>query len=639
MSILSIITSLITLGANASWVTGPLMGIVLKIDGWIYELVSKSFNLFMLMCSVNFNSISGLIAPLLDRIQAVILVFVAFKLGTSLITYLLNPEKAAQEGSKIIINVFITAAFLIGYNFVFGVFNELNLLIMGNPTNYPYTTLSSIAELTNGDSDKGLIMRFIFGDSEEVEDIGDFLAFETLSIFIYNWDNPGGQSILEGEICKNGKCDFASLDDVSGRIGKTLEFHPGGLMIGLFLIYSIVKSAIQIGIRMFKLIILQMLAPIAIVSILEGGIKAKTFQNYIQKYISVFLEAFIRMLSLLIITVFVCQFFVNSNDFFGNLPGDNGWVQFLIKLLLVAAGYQFASELPKFIDGIIGTHIGDGGKSKGMEFLGGLIGGGIGAATGLASGALTGVSAGSGALGIGGNAIAGAFTGLGAGFKGNTIAEKMKNLKGSRDANYSRAQNIAARGGLGAMAGGAIMNTFGVGRAQDRELAKLDKQSEALEAYDSALKHAIKDEKLSGFGNEYVDGYEQIKFGEDKDAYASQMLKYDREYISAASKLEEAKKSGTGIEAATIAMQEATAHSMDRAKKHYDNRKANAETAEGGKFKTEIDRKRSAFEKAYKKSVPPKDIGNARKDIYAKKAEITTSDSYSMTHGQKPQGK
>ena len=45
MSILSIITSLITLGANASWVDGPLMGIVLKIDGWIYELVSKAFNL------------------------------------------------------------------------------------------------------------------------------------------------------------------------------------------------------------------------------------------------------------------------------------------------------------------------------------------------------------------------------------------------------------------------------------------------------------------------------------------------------------------------------------------------------------------------------------------------------------------
>ena len=638
MSILSIVTSLITLGANASWITGPLMGIVLKIDGWIYELVSLSFNLFLLMCSVNFNSISGLIAPLLDRIQAVILVFVVFKLGVSLITYLLNPEKAAQEGSKIIINVFITAAFLIGYNFVFGVFNELNLLIMGNPTNYPYTTLSSIAELTNGDSDKGLIMRFIFGDSEEVEDVGDFLAFETLSIFIYNWDNPGGQSILEGEICKNGKCDFASLDDVSGRIGKTLEFHPGGLIIGLFLIYSIVKSSIQVGIRMFKLIILQMLAPIAIVTILSDGIKSKTFQNYVQKYISVFLEAFIRMLSTLIITVFVCQFFVNSNDFFGNLPGDSGWVQFLIKLLLVAAGYQFASELPKFIDEIIGTHIGDGGKSKGMEFLGGLIGGGIGAATGLVSGVASGISGGAGLSSIG-NGIAGAVTGAGAGFKGNTIAEKMKNLKSSRDANYARAQNIAARGGLGAMAGGALMNAVGVGRGQDRDLAKLDKQSEALEAYDAALKHAIKDEKLSGFSSEYVAGYDQVKFGEDKDAYASQMLKYDKEYIKASAALEQAKKSGTGVEAATVRMQEEAGKALERAKKHYDDRKATAETAEGGKFRADIEAKKAAYEKVSGKNITAKDVGTHRKDIYAEKAKITNSSSYAKTHGQKPQGK
>ncbi len=536
MSILSIITSLITLGANASWVDGPLMGIVLKIDGWIYELVSKAFNLFMLMCSVNFNSISGLIAPLLDRIQAVILVFVVFKLGVSLITYLLNPEKAAQEGSKIIINIFITAAFLIGYNFVFGVFNELNLLIMGNPTNYPYTTLSTVADLTNGDSDKGLIMRFVFGDSEEVEDVGDFLAFETLSIFIYNWDNPGSQSILEREICTDGICEFGNLSNVSGRIGKDLEFHPGGLIIGLFLIYSIVKSAIQIGIRMFKLIILQMLAPLAIVSILEGGIKAKTFQNYVQKYISVFLEAAIRMVSMLIITVFVCQFFVNSNDFFGNLPGDSGWVQFLIKVLLVAAGYQFASELPKFVDEIIGTHLSGGGNNKGLNFLGGLIGGVAGGALGLATGVTSGIAAGAGVTGTLGNAFSGMVGGASGGAKGKNIAEKFKSIGENNKNNQERALRIARQGGGLSYAGQQIEGFFGVPSSQAAETQRIADTSTALENMISARSAAIAEEVSAAYtdsatGEKFefrgADG-KFLKYGSSAEDFSAKAVENDQ---------------------------------------------------------------------------------------------------------------
>ena len=539
MSILSIITKLITLGANSSWVDGPLMGIVLKLDGWIYELLSKAFNLFLLMCSVNYSSISGLIAPLIDRIEALILVFVVFKLGVSLISYLLNPDSAAKEGSKIIINIFITAAFLIGYNFVFGVFNELNLLIMGNPTNYPYTTLSSVADMVEVDKDKGLIMRFVFGDTEDVDDIGDFLAFETLSIFVYDWGSPGSQSILTDEICTDGQCDFGRLSSLSGRIGKTLEYHPGGILVGLFLIYSIVKSAIQIGIRMFKLMIMQMIAPIVIVTILSDGIKSEKFQKYVKMYIQVFLEAFIRILSLLVVTVFVCQFFVNSNDFFGNLPSESGWVRFLITILLVAAGYQFAGDLPKFLEDLIGAKMG-GDTTKGFQFLGGLIGGGVGGAIGLATGLSSGIHGGAGVVGTLGNTVSGAIGGAAGGVRGKTIADKFKSVGETSKANRERAQRIARQGGGLAYAGQQIGAFFGQGNGPEMNAERLEDTGKAFDDMITARANFMADDKSS-----YGYGDNRVKWGTDADSFAEQAIEYDENVNKLRDKYEALRASGS----------------------------------------------------------------------------------------------
>ncbi len=82
----------------------------------------------------------------------------------------------------------------------------------------------------------------------------------------------------------------------------------------------------------------------------------------------------------------------------------------------------------------------------------------------------------------------------------------------------------------------------------DRHLADLDRQSAALDDLDAAEKFAVKESKMKD-GDTWVDnktktaysskgyssGYDNVKLGEDKDAYAAQMLQYDEDYQKAMS--------------------------------------------------------------------------------------------------------
>ena len=488
-------TSLVNIGLG--YIGEFFMGILFTIEGWVYQLVSYAFNLLLLMCGLNYSSIAGLASSLIDSMQAVIMVLVVFKLGLALIQYLIEPEKATKEGAKIPLNIALMTILLIAYPFVFGVLNELSLLIMGNPTNYPYTMISTIVPIEPSEEDnKGLIMRFVLGDSaDEINDIGDFLALSTLTIFLHDYNKEGSNTVVVNTLCdEDGKCNFNKLDELVDQVDVSLEYHGGlCLIMGIYLVYTIVKSAVQIGIRMFKLLILQMIAPVAIISVLDGGIKANTFQNYIKKYISVYIEAFTRLLSMLIITVFVCKFFINIGDFFGNLPAENGFANFLITAVVVVAAFKFVGDIPKFIDEVLGTHMGGDGKKEGFgKFLGGIIGGGVGAVAGLVGGAAAGINAGAGALGIFGNAIAGAGSGAAGGFKGNSVADKIKNLKTANAGNYTRAQNIAAAGGLGNVISGTARNVVGQGKRLDTKITKYEKANKAIDAYDSGTSALLK---------------------------------------------------------------------------------------------------------------------------------------------------
>lgn len=513
---MSFITSLISFGVY--WIFKPLFSLLLYIDGVVYSLVAYSYKVFMLMAQLNFNVVYAWVAPLIDRIKAIIMVLIMFKLGYSLIQYMINPDKLSNEtagGVALIKNIAWCSVLLISYTFIFSVMNELSLLIIGVPKGYEFTTLKEIADVTTDgqENDSGLIARFIFGtQADDMGDFGKYLATTTLQVFLHGKDNQASivESIYSDQAAKDiNSFDLTKITDVVSALDKTVEYkYPIiSTAMAVYLIWSIVKLSIEIGVRMFKLIVLQIMAPVAIVSIIDKGFEAKPWKAFIDTYWKTWIDAFIRVASLFLVTAFISKFWTDRSALF---PEVDGFTRYIVLLIVIFAAYRFAQLLPKFIDGIFGHSLSEN-NSKGFgKVLGGIAGFGLGSIGGL----ITGAVGGAGVAGTLGNMISGGIGGANAGRRGDNISSFFKNQVANTQSSRERAGRIAAQGGGLRYAGSRLEHMVGLDRNADAREQLYENRVNAYDALDKA--------KLDEIEN--AEGYKGIKYGRDEDAYVENSL-------------------------------------------------------------------------------------------------------------------
>lgn len=558
---MSIITSLISVGVY--WIFQPLFSLLLYIDGVVYSLVAYSYKVFMLMAQLNFNVVYAWISPLIDRIKAIIMVLIMFKLGYSLIQYMINPDKLSDGnvgGAAMIKNIAICSALLISYSFVFSVMNELSLLIIGVPKGYEFTTLKEIADVTTDDqeNDAGLIARFIFGtQADDIGDFGKYLATTTLRVFLHGKDNQ--TSVVENIYSRQLNEDINSFDltkitDVVSALDKTVEYKFPILStaMAVYLIWSIIKLSIEIGVRMFKLIVLQIMAPVAIISIIDGGIGAAPFKKFKDTYLSTWTDAFIRVGSLFLVTAFISKFWTDRSALF---PDIDGFTRYIVLVIVIIAAYRFAQLLPKFIDEILGKKLSSSSNASFGKTLGAMAGLGIGAVGGLA----TGLAAGNGVGGVLSNTIGGAFDGAVSGSKGKNVADFFKGQRGNISTRAGIANENAQWRGKGGVAGkwanqaaGALGLTALHNGNVDRSIEaamKGDKNNpgfdERAKAIDNDIETATKELETAsntmasqGSSFHYADG-ETIEFGDNKADFISRAVENDAEAIKAANNVKD----------------------------------------------------------------------------------------------------
>lgn len=518
------IAPMILLGSLATWVFHPLIVIALTFDGIVYSLVSYSYNLFLIMSKLNFDIIYGWFTPIIDRIKAVILVFIMFKVGISLVQYMLEPEKFNDKnvgGAALIKNIGIVAILLILYPFVFSALNELSALIIGIP-DYNYSTLSTIADITGGE-ETGLITRFIFGAEADVENFGKELSIGTLEIFLHSAGE--GNSKIEsiyGKMQSTDKnFDMMEIVTVATEVGRSIDYKWPliSTAAGLYIVYSLVTISIEIGIRMLKLVIMQILAPVIIVSMVGKGFAEPNWNRFCKQYISIYLSAFFRIATMYITIGFISKFFNDASVLFKISESQNdGVTPFIIKILMMVAAFKFSKELPKFIDGILGTHIAEtSGKFGGFlkSTLGGAIGGVIGLGTGLAAG----TAAGAGFGGILASGARGMFNGGNIGSKGKGIADYFKAPNAIMDANkksteamLKRQDEIRKQGGFIGYMDNRAANALGIPQRQQKRAQHFEDSNKAIENLMQAKQNAFKD-------IEYAINGENIKYGSNVDEF------------------------------------------------------------------------------------------------------------------------
>lgn len=511
--------------AKASWITRPFTTLSLLLDGIVYTVVAYVYKIFILMAQIKFTEIYGILEPLIDRVKALIMVLVMFKLGKSLIEYMIDPTKVSDKnvgGAALVKNIAFTAALLILYPFIFGVMSDISLLIIGSQDG-EYEYIGKLVD-AGGGNDSGLLARFIWGSDVDMNemDVGGWLAHQTFTIFLHDISSDGSgfsTDEVDKEIEEDGKYVFTKAHNLVDEIDITVEYTLPfvSTIMGLYLIYSIAVVSIEIGVRMFKMIILQILAPLAIITIIDKGISSQTFKTFCKTYISVFLEAITRIAIVFIVTTFVGAFMDPDRltSFFGNpdLITENVITRGLICVVVLVAGYRVVGILPKFIDQALGTSMADSASGSGFgKFAAGLVGGAIGFGSGLA----TGIAGGAGVLGTAGNMLSGAVGGYQAGGRGQGVADFFRNQATNTQANRDRAARINAQGGGLRYAGARLEGALGITAAQNARAARYERQQQAYEAVDAARIAEIEKQK----------GQNGIAYGNNVDDYVDRQMDY-----------------------------------------------------------------------------------------------------------------
>lgn len=421
------ISQIITFLAGSAWEWTILDSIGLFLDAIVYSLVAYSYKLFLIMSQLNLNIIYQMAAPIVDRVKALIMVFVLFKLAITLIGSLLEPEKLEQTGGKILKNIVVAVILLVSYDFIFELGNDLSMIALGT------TDTSAFQILDPPEDTNGLVSKLIFGSASGVDktkDFGVYLAASTLNIFLHDVEGGSVASNVYTQIINNSgtSYNFNPIKDTKGEIGRTVEYtYPIiSSIMGIYLIYSIVQIAIQVGIRMFKMMILQIVAPIPICSIISDGVKGKSFSAFMKLYFTTLIQVAVRVATMFLATAFVGTFY--NLIMSGSLTtGETGMTRFLVVIIIIVAVYRFVRELPKFLQSLfpgMNFEANMGGFGNTLRTIGN-VGAGVG---GFALGGAAG-------LATGGGFFQGALGGATSAYRGEGIRGQLQN-----------AQNAQARG-------------------------------------------------------------------------------------------------------------------------------------------------------------------------------------------------
>ena len=270
------------------------------------------------------------------------------------------------------------------------------------------------------------------------------------------------------------------------------------------------------------MIILQVTAPIAIITTIDGGMKSKTFQSFYKTYFSVYTGLFIRVVVVYLITALISMFSQNFDSLNIGFAGDSTMGAFALIIIIVSL-FTFAGKLPSFIDKALGLNSsGDGEGAAGFK---GLMKS-MGAAVGLGVGALGGMAAGAAVGGVGGavsGLFGGGFRGATGGYRANNVADFFRNQGAGISTTRDNALRARAQGNIFSRAGAGVENLLGIPQRQAQQAQELAHDNELIDNVLNAQANEIKD-RTDRRG---------IKYGDNADSYAEAVAQQDTNYLNA----------------------------------------------------------------------------------------------------------
>lgn len=435
-----------------------LYELFILIDSIVYSIAAYAIQAFFAIAELDFVA-NGFeqISYILGRIMILCGVFALFKLSFTLINYIIDPGKAnksAETGTKLVKNILIAIVLLVSLNLIFtSLYKFQNSIIKNN------VIPKIIYGADNYDSN---------GQEMDIKENAKKFA-NTIFVSLMLGGNSNENLSTSAKNAVDRVLDGASINLLSPYATDSgFNYLPFiSFIVGVLVCYYFLVFAIELGIRMVKLLVLQILAPIPIIMSIDPTQNDK-LKKFGKLYSGIYLSVFIR-----IFTVYLAFAAISLiGNILGNISETSSGTSWLVHILLIIAIFKATKELPKLIEDALGMKLGLGDAGKGF---GAILKGTVAGTAGLVGGAIAG-----GITGGAGGALGGAFTGLTTGVTKGAAAQNAVGVIGASTGaikgGFGMGARVAGAGGLGAFMVGGVENFFG-GQGRDKTtLGDFDKQ-------------------------------------------------------------------------------------------------------------------------------------------------------------------
>lgn len=418
--------------AERSWLQTQLRGLFASINYCIYSLIQWIIQgIFDL---ANLPSNFTLMEEMRTRIYVILGVFMVFKITISLLNYMLNPDAMVDKekgAGKLVVRTVTACAFLIVLPFGFQKLRQAQEVF-----------LPVLPKVILGQTDD---------NSNTVKDNAEAMAVATLRAFYRPCDFCETEvdviysiSDMNATYADAGDREVTEIVDgeeqTETRNLYDYDFnYVFAAIIGIIMVLILFGITLSVAIRVFKMFLLEMLAPIPIISYIDPkSSKNGAFASWIKQVLMTFIDIFIK-LGLIYIVLYLMSKFTSTGtdalfDFDGMEKTDPRYLY--LQVFLILGLLMFAKDAPKFVKDALG--IKDNGNHG---FVEGALGAVAGAVTGAASGAISG-------RGLSG-AITGAAAGISAGYEGGLTGKKSNAWRaGGTAAVQARTGNPNAKSGI-----------------------------------------------------------------------------------------------------------------------------------------------------------------------------------------------
>lgn len=344
-----------------------------ELDQLIISYIAKFYDYFEIILKGEILSQEA-ISTMLNGVYLLVGVFVLFRLAMLLIRYILSPEQVNDEKagvSKLAQRVIIGIALMIFIPTIFNTAREFQNAILNDKI---------IENVIMSDEQVAKVTKLT-----EEYGTGQILGVTVLDGFFALEEGRGTSSIRAEYKEYKGNYDPSVIGGIMTEVGDdyVYSYFPLLSTIALaYVLYLMVKYCLDVVVRSFKLVILQVISPICIVEYMINGDTNEVFKNWRKAAISTYLMLFLRIFTIWFIA-YVCLSMQPGVGFgSGTLLQED---DMLLKAIIVMGLLAFLMDFPKMISELFGMDLEQDGSVKnvlGKAMKAGTVGLSIGAAAG-----------------------------------------------------------------------------------------------------------------------------------------------------------------------------------------------------------------------------------------------------------------